>query len=923
MSRMGSVFSLMKELLLTTKLRVPRLPVQHIPRAHLVALLERGAAGPLTLVSAPAGSGKTTLLTEWARATSMPVAWLSLESADSEPARLLAYLFVALQTLDERIGQQAKLIPDLQSFSDYERVLSSLINDLTSYLPADAALVLDDYHVLEDEDVQKILSFLLEHAPDHLHLLLGTRVDPSLPLARLRAHGHLSEIHAETLRFALTEVEAFLCAMELELGKEGLRSLEQRTEGWIAGVQLAALALRGHADSAAFLDSFRGNHRFVLEYLSDEILSRQEPRVRAFLLQTSILERFSGSLCDALVEQSGSQVILEELRHANLFVSALDDTGEWYRYHALFAEGLRHQLLQQEPELVPRLYTRASMWYEEHGMPYEACDSALQAKDFLRAALLVERLANRMIGRVEFSVLRRWLDQLPAEIVAERPALRVAATWVSLTDDNHGEKLDQTIASLQQSLQEHALETRNVEWAEAHANLNFMRIMQELGRNNPTGAIEIVQQTLQVLPEEATYMRGVVGLCMSIVQASVYRLSGDLTAAERVLSEASVQTRLTDFHFLHLIATVSLIEIYEAQGELQKINRLYEQLLQMVRTNKQPLPEMTVWIAAGYAKLLLEWNKLDEAEVYVQKAQAACQKINIPELALSYRFIQLGISFARGRQQEAQALLREIEEDVAHMPSDPASEIVMQARVRLLLQRDQVDEAAFMLGTNGVKYDNPLKDPPDDVFFVKYITLARVLIAQARAYPAETYLTQALALLERLRAVYERAGIVGHLIEILLLSALALQTQGETSRALTILERAVALASPGGFVRLFADEGEALARLLARLLAQKPAHSLYIRTLLAATTPERAPGHVNTPRSNPSTLTLTLLEPLSAREQEVLALLAAGLSNQEIAARLVIAPNTAKRHVKNILGKLDAANRTQAVARAREAGLLE
>lgn len=293
----------MEELLLATKFRVPRLPVQHVPRAHLVALLERGVAGSLTLVSAPAGSGKTTLLTEWARATRMPVVWLSLETADSEPTRFLAYVRASLQTLDERTGQQSGKPPELQASAAHEHVLSLLINDLTRYLATDVALVLDDYHFLQDEAAHSMLSFLLEHLPEHLHLVLGTRVDPPLPLARLRARGHLSEVRANTLRFAEAEVEAFLRAMNLELDEDTLYRLEQRTEGWIAGVQLAALALRGRTDPAAFLASFHGNHRFILEYVSEEILARQTPRMRTFLLRTSILERLNGSLCDAVMEQ--------------------------------------------------------------------------------------------------------------------------------------------------------------------------------------------------------------------------------------------------------------------------------------------------------------------------------------------------------------------------------------------------------------------------------------------------------------------------------------------------------------------------------------------------------------------------------------------------------------------------------------------
>ncbi|HEU5374699.1 MAG TPA: AAA family ATPase [Ktedonobacteraceae bacterium] len=329
-----------------TKCAVPRLPVAHVPRTRLVALLEKSALFPFTLISAPAGSGKTTLLTEWARSTSMPVAWLSLEPADNDPVRFLIYVCFALSSLDARIGREIRKMLEGSSDLDLERCFSDLSNDLDAFLTTDAVLVLDDYHVLESETIQISLRFLLDHLPQRLHLVMGTRVDPPLPLARLRTRGQLNEIRADALRFVAIETQFFLHQMEVDLGQEALVALEERTEeGWIAGIQLAALALCGRHDHEAFLREFRGTHRFLLEYIGEEILADLPSSMRAFVQQTSILERLTGSLCDAVIGQAGSQAILEELRKANLFVSALDERGEWYRYHPLFAEGLRHQFL--------------------------------------------------------------------------------------------------------------------------------------------------------------------------------------------------------------------------------------------------------------------------------------------------------------------------------------------------------------------------------------------------------------------------------------------------------------------------------------------------------------------------------------------------------------------------------------------------
>lgn len=933
----------MKETLLATKLRVPRLPVQHVPRARLFALLERGAAVPLTLVAAPAGSGKTTLLTEWARATALPVAWLSLEAADSELARFLAYLLAALRTLDERIGQQAGELLDTGGAPDPEKILSSLVNDLASYLAGDVALVLDDYHALASEAVHTSLLFLLDHLPEHLHLILGTRVDPPLPLARLRARGQLSELRADTLRFVPVEVKTFLQEMELDLAEDELRNLAERTEGWVAGVQLAALAMRGRADHATFLHDFRGSHRFILEYLSEEILARQTPRMRAFLLRTSVLERLSGSLCDALMEQSGSQAVLEELRRANLFVSALDDSGEWYRYHALFAEGLRHQLLQQEPDLYPQLCARASIWYEAHEMLYEACEYALQARDFERAVPLVERLVSKLIGRVEFFVLSHWLDQLPEEVISNRPLLQVAQAWVLLTnDDRQPEQLDQMLAQLHQRFQAHEGESDDVEWVEARANLNFILIMQALGQKNVEGAIELAQQTLQALPEDATYLRGLTSLCIRLAQGTAHRLSGDFAAAERIMIEAGAQFPTMDFHFLHLVATVSLIEMYEARGELRKIEQLYQRLLRMLRSYKKAPAELATWIYTGYAKLLLEWNRLDEAEEYMQQALVLDRRILIAEITLACHFIQLVIIQAMGKYTEAGELLHEMERDIASLQAPPPLiELVALARANLLLEQGKIEETLLWLNEKGLTDDelfqDPLPDavldkyvtlyqptdPPQDALFGKCMLLIRVRIALGRVWAREELLPRTLIVLDRLYTKYEQAGFSRHLLEILILKSLALEVHGETKAALATLERAVILAEPAGFVRLFASEGEPMARLLARLPAQKSPTDAYVRVLLYAASAEHKQASAENAREEkPALAHIPFVEPLSAREMEVLELLAAGASNQEIADRLVIAPNTAKRHVKHILAKLAVNNRTQAAARAREVGLL-
>jgi LuxR family maltose regulon positive regulatory protein len=909
--------------IMRTKYAVPRLPFAHVPRTRLVTLLEKGATFPLTLVSAPAGSGKTTLLAEWARTTNMPVVWLSLEAADNDPMRFLAYLLTALGTL---IGREASKTLEVPVAPDMERFLSELSNDLDALLTTDAALILDDYQMLENEAIHTSLLFLLEHLPQHLHLVIGTRVDPSLPLARLRTHGQVNEIRADALRFVAIEMQFLLHQMEVDLSKETLLKLEERTEGWIAGVQLVALAVRSRSDHEAFLRDFHGNHRFLLDYINEEILAHQTSLVRAFLRQTCILERLTGSLCDAITLQTGSQAMLEDLRRANLFVSALDETGVWYRYHPLFAEGLRHQLLQQEPEYFQVVCARASIWYEEQTMLLEACEYALAARDFSRAVPLIEQQVSKLIGFAQSSLLSRWLGQVPSEMIAASPLLSVVAAWTLYVNDGMSEHLRQTITQLQQRFQNPGAEAEYIKWEEARANFNFMLVIQALDENAIERALEIARQTLQEISEDAIYLRSLATLCLRMAQGLAYRLSGDFVAAERTLIAASTQLAATNYHYLNLIVTGALADMYETLGELRKSERLYQHMLLLFGSRKDALPEMTGWISMTRANLLLEWNRLDEAEEALKQALNAAHSTSHKEFTLECHLIRHRLSLIRGNTDEARKQLHEIEEDLPLMQS---VQLVITAsrlaRTRWLLSLGQIDEAALWLKTQNLSYVTALSEDLSqaypgvgDLIFAEYMILARVLIAQGRHAPREMYLTQALTLLEHFRAQSEQAGLTRRVIETLILTSLALQAQGETQTARSTLSRAVSLAEPGGFVRLFADEGESMALMLTRLPARKSSTAAYLQTLLTAfSLTNDSEGLQKIPDAS-----LSASGPLSAREREVLTLLAAGASNQEIAARLVIAPNTAKRHVKHILAKLAVGNRVQAVTRAHELHLL-
>jgi LuxR family maltose regulon positive regulatory protein len=458
--------------LLVTKFYPPHLPAQHVARPRLTELLDTSILRPLTLVSAPAGSGKTTLLAEWASMTAVPVAWVSLEAADNDPARFLAYFQASLARLEEKNNLATDLVSWPASEQDYERVLTHILNDLTCRLQQDVVVILDDAHLLTSEAVHGALQFLLDHLPTRLHLIIGTRVDPPLPLARWRVRGQLSEVRTEELRFVPFEIEALVGAMGLVLSEEATSLLEQRTEGWIAGIQLLTLALRTRVDAAAFLHAFHGTHRFFLDYVREEILAQQTPEVQHFLLHTCILERMTGSLCDALTDQSDGQAQLAFLVRANLFVSALDETDTWYRYHPLFAEALRTQLEKREPELVPELFLRASRWYEEHQGMEEACEYAFQAGDLSLAASLCAELLPRLVEQGRFEQLGRWLAQIPPALVTASPQLSVAMPWVHMMHaldrqsprnrDIIIEQLEQYIQSQQQDISTAWIEPKSV-----------------------------------------------------------------------------------------------------------------------------------------------------------------------------------------------------------------------------------------------------------------------------------------------------------------------------------------------------------------------------------------------------------------------------------------------------------------------------
>ncbi len=863
-------------------------------------------ARSLTLVSAPAGFGKTTLLAQWLVESDMPVAWLSLGPEDNDPTRFLSYLIAALQTLHAQLGTTALEMLHTPRPVPSETVLAVLANDLVERGGSDFALVLDDYHVITAESIQRSMAFLLEHLPPQLHLVLATRADPPLPLARLRAQGQLCEIRTADLRFGAAEVSAFLQAvMGLDLEASAIATLEHRTEGWIVGLQLAALSLQGRVDASAFLAAFTGSHRYVLDYLSDEMLARQSSVVQSFLLRTSILDRLSEPLCDAVTGQEGSQAMLEALERANLFVVPLDDERGWYRYHHLFAQVLHSHLQQREPTLIPVLHRRASSWYEQHDLPAEAVQHALAAPDVELAARLIEPIAIRIIFQGQLYTLLGWLNAFPETLICARPFLCLYHAY-ALTVTNQLQAAEARLQDAEWSAQQMPAEQGQTISGWVH----YIRALIALLSGDIPQAVSLARQALELLPEVEAIARA--GPLATTTRA--YLVSGDVTPdSERKVAAAVELIRISDNRFALVSSICLLAGLHILQGRLRQAAATYTQAVQVV-----PQPEVlqtmfsSLFYYFGLGDLLREWNDLDASKRHLAQGMAQVKEtLTVEPAAAMLGYTALArLEQARGDSLEAFATL----DDLAHLAEQRhflPHLLTQVAAVRAQLQLAQGNLAAAIRWADS----SGLSTEDDDLCYPRegaYLALARVRIAQARDDPAAPFLQDVLHLLDRLLQDAEAKARLGSVLEILVLRALALEAQGERMSSFSTLERALVLAAPEGYIRLFVDEG---APMLA-LLHQAHAHTRvpgYVATLLEAFGEQQTQLSA---RPGP------LAEPLTEREREVLRLLLEGASNREIARRLVLSVNTVKRHVYNLSSKLGVQSRAQAIIRAMILNLL-
>ena len=901
--------------LLETKLHVPRRRRGLVARPRLSERLSRGAESVLTLVSAPAGFGKTTLLAEWlaaAPADGRSVAWLSLDQRDNDPALFWTYLVAALKTAAHGVGAGALAL--LQSpRPPSEAGLVTLLNDLDA-ISNDVVLVLDDYHVIDAHDVQDGMAFLLEHLPPQIHLVIGSRADPVLPLTRLRGRGELVEIRAADLRFTPGEAAAYLNgAMGLVLTAADVAALEGRTEGWIAALQLAALSLQGRDDVATFIDGFAGDDRYIVDFLAEEVLQRQPGHVQQFLLQTSILDRLSGPLCDAVTGQDGGKAKLAALERGNLFLVPLDDRRRWYRYHQLFADVLHARLRDEQPEEVPDLHRRASGWYEQNGEPSEAIRHALAAGDFERAADLVELAIPAMRRSRQEAAVRDWLELLPDEVVRVRPVLSVgfAGTLLSVGELEgvegrlrDAERWLDTTTGIRQGSQAPSAEMVVVddeEFRRLPAEIELYRAAQALARGDGPGTVRHARRTLELSPEEDHLGRASAAALIGLASWA----SGDLEAGHSGYAECMAGLRRAGHIADTFGCAIALADIRRAQGRLGEAMRTYEQALQRASQPGGAVLRGTADMYVGMSEVCRERGDLPAAMQHLLRSQELGEHTGLPQNRYRWRVAMARIRQAEGDLGGALDLLNEAERLYVG-DFFPNVRPVPALSARLRVAEGEWGEALGWAREQGLSVD-------DDLSYLRefeHITLARVLLARYAAERAERSIHEATRLLERLLRAAEEGARTGSVIEILVLQALARQARGDIPAALASLQRALTLAEPEGYVRIFMDEGTPMASLL-RTAAKQGITPSYARRLLAA---------VSTTEDSMA-VSQGLIEPLSERELDVLRLLGTDLGGPEIARELIVSLSTVRTHTKNIYTKLGVNNRRAAVRRAAELDL--
>jgi LuxR family maltose regulon positive regulatory protein len=906
---------------IATKLYAPRLRPGLVPRPRLLARLRRGAGSRLTLVSAPAGFGKTTLLAEWLDATAgegRSVAWLSLDPEDGEPASFWTCVVTALRPVLPDGGAGALELVAASPLPT-EHLLTTLLNELAE-APGEVWLVLDDYHVVDGQDVGEGLTFFLEHLPPHVHVVLSTRADPGLPLSRWRVRGELVEVRAADLRFTSDEAAAYLNDVAgLELTPTDVAALEDRTEGWIAAMQLAALSIHGREDVGGFIARFAGDDRYIVDYLVEEVLRHQPDVVRDFLLQSAVLDRLTGPLCDAVTGRDGGSDMLVALERANLFIVPLDDRREWYRYHHLFADVLRARMLAERPDLVPLLHRRAGEWYERHDLVEDAVRHALAGRDVDRAMRLMELAAPAIRRNRQEAMLLGWLKALPDDAVRRSPVLSVFYGYMLMVsgdldaveprfDDAERAMAARPDRSVPRSAGTEELRT-------LPATIAVYRASIAQARGDVTGTAEHARHALALAGPTDHLARG--GAAGFLGLAAWAR--GDVLSALETFTQAVASLHAAGALVDELSSTVILADMWLAAGRPGTARRLYREALQVAEAQGDSVARAAAALHVGVSEIDREVGDLESATGHLERASALGARAAMAESRYRWFVATSRVADAEGDPQQAITLLDRAEE--LYLPGFfPDVRPIAAMRARVWISRGDLRRAADWARRRGVS-------ATDDAAYLRefdHLTLVRLLVAQHRADPdpdagtgtGSGTLEQAAALLDRLEGAAGTSGRGGSLLEIRLLQALAHDAQGRRPQALECLARALAEApEPGGYVRLLLDEGPPMIELLRDAVHHDVAGDQARRLLgLGAPRAAEVPG----PEQRPA----PTAESLSERELQVLRLLDSELTGPQIARELFVSHNTLRTHTKHIFTKLDVTSRRAAVRRARERGLI-
>ncbi|HRQ42660.1 MAG TPA: LuxR C-terminal-related transcriptional regulator [Chloroflexota bacterium] len=901
--------------LLSTKLFIPRPRKSLVSRPRLVDHLNTGVDKKLTLIAAPPGFGKTTLLSEWIPQSPRCVTWLSLDDGDNDPLKFWAYFIKSLQALRPELGESAFSLLQSPQLIPITSVLTALINEITAF-PDGFAIVLDDYHVIDSQPIHEALKFLLEHQPANMHLVITTRIDPSLPLSRLRARDQLTELRANDLRFTVDETAIFLHqVMGLNLSGEEVAALEARTEGWIAGLQIAALSMQGQDDISGFIRGFSGSHRHILGYLADEVINQQPAEKLKFLLQTSILDRLCGSLCDAVTGDVSGQTILEELEHANLFITPLDDAGVWYRYHHLFVDVLQKRLSLTAPKEgvdVAELHGRATTWFEQQGLIDEAIRHALAAPDVERAAILVEQYSMAMLQESKIFLIRLWLEQLPREMIHTRPRLLLAYGWILILT-GHVTALDEWLARPQAKT---ALAAPDLP-AEIVGELTLLQATLARFRREHEQSLQLALAAFNLLRDDKRGLQA--GAMYTIGVAHLQR--GDVASASRAFTEAVRLGEAKGGPYMALGALDTLSDIQIRQGHLAQARQLCQQALQMAeRQGWQAMPAMgMIYIHLGRA--LYEYNDLEGAYAALTNAVDRLRG-SIEQFLLAQGYLLLAqVHLARGDRDGALTTVQQGEQWFTQMQvaDTGAGTLLKIGKVRLWIASGDLNAAThWAYECHWLPENTPLG-------YLQATLLVRLRLAQSPYENQAHFLDEVAAMLDRQVVIMEAGQWRGQLIELLILRSLLLQAQSDATAMLISLEQALILAEPEGYVRTFLDEGEPVRLLLLEYqsrVKKRISDGVASESLRLLTYTDRLLAAFSQPIPSEKPGGKPLPEPLSERELDILRLITTGRSNQEIAEILVIAVSTVKSHINNLYSKLGTNRRTEAIAIARDLGLL-